>query len=120
MEQPTSIKQMISYIAEKGINDTDIRVGTVISEEPLKITLKNNAKIVLSDIDIVVPDELKKRTIKAHINFGNIPVSVQGENGIAHIDKDAEITLDNSPKNGETVYMLRYGKGKRYFVLGKG
>ena len=119
MEEATSIKQIIGYIVKNGIDDTDVRIGVVVSENPLKIALKNDPKIILSVVDMVVPQEMKKRTKKAHINIGDIPVYTP-DGGSVHIDCDAEVIVDDTPKEGETIYMLRYGKGRRYFLLGKG
>ena len=120
MQNPTSIKQILLSIVKEGIDETDIRAGVVISENPLKIALKNNAKMILSEVDLVVPIEMKKRNETVHLKMNGIQLNTPAGTGTADIDRDAEITIDGSPKSGDIVYLLRYGRQRRYYLIGKG
>ncbi len=70
-ENPTSIKQMLQGMMP---DPPGVLEGTVTNESPLQITLANDAKMVLSQNSIILPDWLTdmEKTIDISLDGGNI------------------------------------------------
>lgn len=96
----TSISELIKTIANGSVSTSDIYEGQVTSTSPLKITLVNDAKIVLSDANMVVPEHLRKKTVTFTI-----------------AGYTRTITIHEALATGDKVYLLSYNSGKKYFVL---
>lgn len=56
--EETSIKQLINHIANDGQISIGILEGVVSNVSPIKISLINDAKMVLTSIDLVIPGRL--------------------------------------------------------------
>lgn len=78
----------------------EVRFGTVVSADPLQI--KVDQKVTLSGKQIVLSAAFAKRTE---------PVTGLEAIGITSIE------IDNSPKEGEIVIMLRFQGGQRYLII---
>ncbi|MBO5610563.1 MAG: DUF2577 domain-containing protein [Eubacterium sp.] len=96
----TSISELIKTIANGSVSTSDVYEGTVTSADPIKITLVNDAKIVLSSANLVVPEHLRKKTVT---------FTVAGYT--------KTITIREALASGDKVYLLTYNNGKKYFVL---
>lgn len=82
MGEETSIKQLIGNIAKDAVGSIAIEEGCVKQVSPLKVSLTNDAKMILTSLDVIVPKEMSNITA------------------------------------GDKVYLLVFGEGKRYYVLG--
>lgn len=97
----TSLKQAMQGLIPES---SSIIEGCVISANPLKINLVNDPKMNLTKNSVVVPKEFTDY---------NMSISVPDEGS------NITITVHNALKAGETVYLLNYNGGKKYFVLGR-
>jgi hypothetical protein len=98
MENRNSMRELIAYIANEAKQVAEVVQGTVTSSSPLKITLLNDAKVILTSTDLIVPQHLTVHTL-----------SVNGD----------KVKIDNSLKSGNKVHLLSFNNGKKYFVLDK-
>lgn len=96
----TSVSELIKKIAGDSISISDVYEGSVTSANPLKITLVNDEKIILSSVNLVVPEHLRNKTVS--VTFNGVTKS---------------ITIFEALKSGDKVYLLSYNNGKKYFVL---
>jgi hypothetical protein len=137
MTQETSIKQLIQGMQVK---DLDIVEGEVISAAPLKIKLVNNEKMILdkdimviprhltdysASVDITLPAEaiLTSVTKTAGDHFHSAPGGSTSTDGNHTHTLDtfsiqgAQMTVHNSLKKGERVYILSFNRGKQYYIM---
>ena len=94
----TSISEMLSRITGRARLPVTIETGTVTQASPLKITLDADTKIQLTSVDLVVPENMRAKTV----SVGGVSVTIQ--RALAKDDK---------------VYMLCYANGKKYLVLSR-
>jgi hypothetical protein len=99
-QAPTSLKEAIQNMTPQ---DSSVIMGKVTSASPLKIQAVNDDKLTIHGNLLCIPKHLTDYTVKC-----NIP-----EIGLSN----AEITINNALKSGETVYLLRFNKNKKYYVL---
>lgn len=97
-----SIKETIQKIGQAGM--PGLTVGIVTSVSPLQVILKNDAKIQLSAVSLVIPDRLRNRRIctQQHVCY-------EGCCGDHCIPKPIQ--------SGDEFYMLSINNGKLYYVL---
>lgn len=95
-----SLKKTIQKLAGANI---PLITGTVLGTEPLKIQMDNDAKMVLGERVLSVPEYL--RDYEARISIG----SLSAENA----------TIHNALKEDEKVLLLGCNDGKKYVVLGR-
>lgn len=118
--------------------NAELMIGEVIGIEPLEIKVANDEKLVLSST-LRLTEHLTKRDVKCSISLGELE-AVTEENTHTHkytysgytrstendthshkLDKfsvrNATITLDNSLKVGELVYLLTLSERKLYLVI---
>lgn len=93
LQTATSVKQLIQNMAPQAM---DIEKGTVISDNPLLVQLINDEKITLNQNTLCVPEHLGKYTLQ-----------IDGSN----------VTIDNSLKKNDLVYLLSFNFGKQYYIL---
>ena len=94
----TSLSEMIARISGKARMPVSIETGTVTQANPLKITLEADTKIQLTAVDLVVPENMRAKSV----SVGGVSVTIQ--KALAKDDK---------------VYMLCYANGKKYLVLSR-
>ena len=94
----TSLKEMFVRTFEKSRMPVSIETGTVTQASPLKITLESDTKIQLTAVDLVVPENMRAKSV----SVGGVSVTIQ--KALAKDDK---------------VYMLCYANGKKYLVLSR-
>lgn len=137
MEDQTSLKQMIQSMLP---DRAGVVEGTVTNASPLEITLINDAKMILSANSLIVPEHLTDHEIEADIMTDDgalyAPTGAEDEKGehehpgIAksgehmHELKNFQLTggkiiFHSGLKEGESVYLLSYNNGKKYYVLGR-
>ena len=94
--EETSISGLISRIASKSRAPVTIETGNVIQTSPLKIALQNDPSVILSSVDLVVPESMRKKTI-----------TVAG----------TTVTIQKALASGDEVFMLVYANGKKFLVI---
>lgn len=111
--------------------DAELMQGTVISTSPLKIQMTNDEKLIINERITVVPRHLSDYVTEATFTVdGGTLASVTTESGShqhsggTHSHPLATFTLShgtltvyNSLKVGEVVYVLSLNNGKLYYVL---
>ncbi|MCD8150606.1 MAG: DUF2577 domain-containing protein [Clostridiales bacterium] len=132
--EETSIKQLIQSLAPE--NPTVVE-GTVLTASPLSIVLKNDAKMVLSANSLVVPRYLTDHQVEVDIRkaSGSLDSETAEDEGeheheelstedgqhIHHLStfelETGVLFIYNALKQGESVLLLEFDSGKRYFVL---
>ncbi len=146
-EEATSLKQLLQGMQVKDLN---ILQGKVTQASPLKITVVNDDKLILTEAILIVPWHLtdyrticdislgEQGTINSvtqsdgtHSHSGGTHGGHEGGNGShthsgdgAHSHRQstfsiagASITVHNALKAGETVHLLAFDDGKKYYVL---
>lgn len=63
MADETSIKQMLVKIVKDCMLPTTIEEGVITKREPLAITLVNDKKMKLSEMDLILPARLEKEGV---------------------------------------------------------
>ncbi len=135
MEDATSLKQLIQRMAP---DSAGVVEGTVTCAIPLEITLTNDAKMVLSVNSLIVPEHLTDHEIVADIMMEDGALYAptggdedSGEHEHPSVVKSGKhdhelmnfqltggkIILHAGLKAGETVYLLSYNNGKKYYIL---
>ena len=88
----------------------DLRFGTVVSTNPLKVQITNQFTIPKSLL--IVPEHLTKRTINVEIKL-DPDKTPSDTSGIG----ERLLIVDNSLKVGDKVALLRKTGGQSYFIL---
>ena len=101
MNGEKSLKGMLQKINDSN-KEVYVTLAKVISKNPATFQLENDEKMKLSERVVSIPDSFKNRVITVNVN---------GER--------AEITIENELKVGDTVHLLAYNYGKKYYVLGR-
>lgn len=94
--------------------------GKVVSASPLKIQVVNDDKLLLSENLLCVPRHLSNYTAACSISKGE-KGSVYGPasdgSRLTDFTLSGSITIHNALKVGDTVYLLSFNEGKKYYVL---
>lgn len=114
MENKNSMREMIAQIAKGAEQSAEVVQGTVISGSPIKISLVNDAKVILTSTDLIVPQHLSSYSVSADISGGSVSGSVS-----AHNHRSVTLKINNSLQSGDKVHLLSFNNGKKYFVLDK-
>lgn len=95
----------------------DLRYGTVVSIDPLKIRVTN--VLTLPESLLVVPQHLTEHKMKITLNVDTSYAS--GEEGSFNhkhdIKKKTEIIIHNALEVGDKVAMIRKQGGQSYYIL---
>ncbi len=121
-EKATSIKQLIQQMVPENVG---LVKGAVVKTSPLSIQVVNNPKMILSGSNLVIPKHLTDYITSVDITMpAGAIITSKTKNAADHThDLDtfsiqgAQMTVKNSLKKGEKVYMLRFNGGKQYYVL---
>lgn len=105
MAKETSLRELLALAVPS--NTTGIVVGKVMKTSPLEIQVSNDAKLVVTESNVFVPDHLTNYSVSIHIS-GTID---------GHSIGTRSCTVNNALKKGDEVYMLSYENGSLYFVL---
>lgn len=105
MAKETSLRELLALAVPS--NTTGIVVGKVMKTSPLEIQVFNDAKLVVTESNVFVPDHLTNYSVSIHIS-GTID---------GHSIGTRSCTVNNALKKGDEVYMLSYENGSLYFVL---
>lgn len=136
----TSFKQIFQQICGNGVSE--VLQGTVISENPFKVKIKGDDKLIVGPDNAYVPWHLTDYTTKVDIEKRDGTIDsltfVDGDHhhmyptspphgsttDTAHqhaLDTyniyQATIKVYNALKIGEEVHVLSFNHGKQYFVL---
>ena len=131
IKEPTSIKEMFQGMIPDSMG---VVRGKVVSAAPLKIQVVNDDKLILSENLICVPRHLSDYTTTCDLMLGKGSLDSQtkndGEHG-GHVSGtganqhalatfnifNATLKVHNALKLGDTVYLLSFNEGKKYYVL---
>lgn len=100
--EETSIRQLIAGIANGARQDSAVIIGNVISASPLKISLVNDSKVVLTSNDLVLSERFRTHTVT---------VDLSG------IKSNVRMTVHSGISSGDKVYLISYNNGNKFFVL---
>lgn len=114
------LTQIIKQIAVDAIETKkplDVVIGNIISVEPLKINLSQFVDI--KENMIVVPSEYKEHEEKIIIPEQKINLLDENEEEKEYTIKEQEITIkiQSKLKVGMSVYLLRFNKGQKFYML---
>lgn len=107
-QTPTGLKELIQSLAPKA---PGVIEGTVTNASPLQITLANDSKMVLGKNSLIVPRHLTDYMVKVDLqkSAGSLVSQTTEDDGMLHVY--------NSLKKGDTVYLLHFNSGKKYYIL---
>lgn len=93
----------------------DIRYGTVVGIEPLKILLEQ--RMTLGAGQLVIPKEMTDHELELE---AELATGAAGEDAHIHVlTGRMKVRLLNGLKEGEHVLLLRAPGGQRYIVMGR-
>lgn len=118
------IKRASMNAVENG-KPCDLRFGTVISENPLKVQITSD--LIIPESLLVVPEHLTDYSVNVNVGvteFTKSTVYVSGETLIyGSTEEEAEpvdertLTIYNSLKKNDKVALVRNQGGKVYYIL---
>lgn len=116
----TQLTQIIKRIAVDAIETNkplDVVIGNIISVEPLKINLSQFVDI--KEDMVVIPSEYKEHEGKIIIPEQKINLLDENEEEKEYTIKEQEITIkiQSKLKVGMSVYLLRFNKGQKFYML---
>lgn len=115
-----------------GARNSELLQGVVISENPLKIQIANDSKLVITNISAIIPRhltdyettvDLEQTTCSPIIKAETeLEIATETVNQHAHAVEEfsaykLKIKVYNALKKGETVHILAVQNGKKYYVL---
>lgn len=114
------LTQIIKQIAVDAIETNkplDVVIGNIISVEPLKINLSQFVDI--KEDMVVIPNEYKEHEEKIIIPEQKIDLLDENEEEKEYTIKEQEITIkiQSKLKVGMSVYLLRFNKGQKFYML---
>lgn len=117
VSKKTSIKQVFQSMTA---GEMEVLQGVVKSENPLKIQIMNDEKIVIGPNITYVPKHLTDHTVK--VSFakgadGAVNGSVTGGESLTDITFTGTMTVRNALKKSDLVHLLSFHHGKQYYVL---
>lgn len=115
--QLTQIIKRIAVDAVETKKPLDVVIGNIISIEPLKINLSQF--IDIKEDMVVIPSEYKEHEEKIIIQEQKINLLDENEEEKEYTIKEQEITIKipTKLKVGMSVYLLRFGKGQKFYML---
>lgn len=113
----TQIIKKIAVDAIEANKPLDVVIGNIISLEPLKINLRQF--IDIKEDMIVIPSEYKEHEEKIIIQEQKINLLDENEEEKEYTIKEQEITIkiQSKLKVGMSVYLLRFSKGQKFYLL---
>ena len=118
--QLTQIIKRIAVDAVETKKPLDVVIGNIISVEPLKINLSQFVDI--KEDMVVIPSEYKEHEEKIIITEQKINLLDENEEEKEYTIKEQEITIKIPTKLevGMSVYLLRFNKGQKFYMLNSG
>lgn len=115
--QLTQIIKRIAVDAVETKKPLDVVIGNIISIEPLKINLSQF--IDIKEDMVVIPSEYKEHEEKIIISEQKINLLDENEEEKEYTIKEQEITIKIPTKLevGMSVYLLRFNKGQKFYML---
>lgn len=132
-QNPTGIKELIQSLAPEA---PGVIEGTVTNTSPLQVTLANDSKMVLGKNSLIVPRYLTDHTVNVDVQKNAGVLDSKTADGGEHNHNDGgdedgkhvhtlstfslvggTLRVYNSLKKGDTVYLLKFNGGKKYYIL---
>lgn len=125
MDNNRKFKEMFQGLIPDG---PSILEGKVVKIDPLNIQLINDNKMILGPGVLIIPTYMTDYISKVNIELGEGTISSKTD---SHSDTEGEhdhelisfkivntkMTVLNSLKKNEKVYLLSFNNGKKYYVL---
>ena len=119
-EGAQSLTQLIRGMTKS--EDGSVMEATVISTDPLRVQATNDDKLILSAASLTVPQRLTDHTEEITVSWNT--ENTGGGSGDAafaphgHILSGRKtVLIHGGLTEGDTVYLLRYNNGKKYYIL---
>lgn len=130
-----SIKGLIQGMTKQ---TNSILLGVVVDERPLRIKVVNDEKLLLNQNTLIVPKHLTEYTTNVSMSVynGSLESVTKNDEGHQHSDSGhshiggshshlldtfnltkGSITVHNSLKINETVFLLPINERKKYYIL---
>lgn len=114
------LTQIIKQIAVDAIETKkplEVVIGNIISVEPLKINLSQFVDI--KEDMVIIPNEYKEHEEKIIIPEQKINLLDENEEEKEYTIKEQETTIkiQSKLKVGMSVYLLRFNKGQKFYML---
>jgi hypothetical protein len=129
IQEQTSLKGLIQEMVPESMS---VIQGKVISASPLKIQAVNDEKLILTESIICLPRHLTDYTVEMTVSH-----TTENETAHTHAIQDTytgggsssptthrhnytgrkSFLVHSALKVGETVYMLSFNQGKKYYIL---
>ena len=133
-QEPTGIKQLFQQMIPDG---PSVKEGIVTSTSPLSVTLKNDAKMILSANSLIVPRSLTDYQVEVDLEtaLGTLTSKTKVDGKHTHDEltggddgehfhkletfsvRDGVLMIHNALKKGDIVYLLAFNNGKQYYIL---
>lgn len=97
-QEANSLKQILQDMMPVSL---EVIRGVVISENPLKIQVINDEKMIISENIMCLP---------RHLSSYQTTVDLPSMSGVT-------MTVYNGLKIGEVVYILSFNHGKKYYIM---
>ena len=121
LNELTSIKSMFQSMIP---DFTGVVLGKVISVSPLKIQVVNDDKLILNENLVIVPKHLTDYMTACDITLGNGKLDSKTKKapaGLYELESfniyNATLKIHNALKIEDTVYLLSFNEGKKYYIL---
>lgn len=99
-KNPTGLKEMFQSMLPEA---PGVIEGIVTNANPLQVTLANDSKMILGKNSLIVPRHLTDYVVEVDLQKS------AGSFGMLHVY--------NSLKKWDTVYLLQFNGGKKYYIL---
>ena len=99
IQDPMSLKEVFQSME---VSELGVIRGKVVSTAPLKIQAENDDKLLIHDRLICLPRHLTSYTANC---------------SISGVTESATIRINNSLQTGESVFILSFNHGKKYYIL---
>lgn len=99
-----SLKEAFQQINTRG---TEVLYGKVIQEKPLEIQMAGDDKYIISEEVTAVPEHLRDYETNIVMPFDSGEIF------------SGKIKLKNALKKGDEVYIISFGMGKQFLVVGR-
>lgn len=97
------------------VRPNGVLIGVVEVESPLRIRVKSDSKLYLTESNLYIPRWMQKHTLT---------VTIEGSTGSGGGDSHRhglggtrKLTVDNRLRKDDEVYLLSFDKGALYYVL---
>ncbi|MDD3029890.1 MAG: DUF2577 domain-containing protein [Alphaproteobacteria bacterium] len=113
-----SIREMLKAAVD--VRTASVLHGVVVSASPVKIQVTSDAKLLLTESNLFIPEHLTDHQVKISVSGGS--GSTSSNDGHSHSVSgvsfsNATMTIKNALQANDEVYLLSFNRGQLYYVL---